>query len=396
MNNKVVTLKFLALCGLTFLALCNVAVFYDFHDYLLTLGFETKRAGLLVGLYSLSAMFLYATMSQRITVDNARRVMLSGIAMVAGCAISYPFVFEFWQLALVRIVNGAGGFLLMASCMVVLVSIIPAARSGHAFSMYSVALLAPYSIMPAVVELVQPWIHSPVMRYMATGCLLLPATCLLFYIRLEKAEKSIKSAPEKDRKGEGSEHQARKASLFRKPVLAILLVNCIYFMLFAAIFYLFKGFALERGVAHPGYFFTIQMGVMVAIRLFGGKIFDTFSKVLLVGAALLVTGAGFLLLYIMPSPAWLFPIAVVFGLGMGLCIPPLNSLMYLVTTPEFRGYNANMMMLSLHLGNFAGPVVGTFIIDIGGYNLFLLVATLLTVCGTLFFIAVKPERGARV
>jgi len=139
------------------------------------------------------------------------------------------------------------------------------------------------------------------------------------------------------------------------------------------------------------------MGVMVVIRLMGGQIFDRFSKVGLVTIALLLTGTGFWLLRLIIDTAWIFPIAVVFGLGMGLCVPPLNSLMYLVSSPQYRGYNANMMMLTVHFGTFTGPVMGSWIIDAAGYDLFLIIAALTTlICAGFFLIANPGENKSPV
>jgi predicted MFS family arabinose efflux permease len=389
MKHGVLNLKFISLCGLTFLTLCSVTVFFDFHGYLLSLGFETKTAGFLISLYSLSAMSLYASVSQRITLANAYRAMVTGAVLLAGCAIAYRFASEFWMLAGVRMVHGAGVFLIMASCMVVLVSIIPAEQSGYAFSLYSVALLAPYSLMPAVSELVRPWLDSPTMLYLVTGCLLLPVVGVFSLLRPQGSAQR-KSLEKTTSTTLGLKIRTR--NLLRRPVLAILLMNGVYFTLFSALFYFFEGFARERGLSNPGFFFTLQMGVMVAIRLFGGRIFDRLSKVEVVAASFLITGTGFVLLFWLPIATWAMPIAVVFGIGMGLCIPPLNSLMYLVSKAEFRGYNANMMMLGVHLGTFTGASVGSLLIDIGGYNLFLMVATSLTVCVAVFFLLVNPAK----
>jgi len=109
---------------------------------------------------------------------------------------------------------------------------------------------------------------------------------------------------------------------------------------------------------------------------------------------MLVTGAGFLMLYFLTAPEWIIPIAVVFGLGMGFCVPPLNSLMYLVSKPEYRGYNANMMMLAIHFGSFAGPVAGTWLIDSGGYPALLMGGGLTTCFGALLFLVANPTRHA--
>ena len=51
--------------------------------------------------------------------------MFAGILTVFGCGVAYLFAKSFLALVFVRIANGAGMFLVMASAMVILISIIP-------------------------------------------------------------------------------------------------------------------------------------------------------------------------------------------------------------------------------------------------------------------------------
>lgn len=389
-EEKLGTFEFLSLCFITFAAVCNVSVFFNFHLYLQGIGLSGKEAGFIIGLYSLSAMVLYVTASQCISLNNAIGCMTVGILLVVGCGVSYLFAEHFWSLVVVRILNGMGMFLVMASCMVMLVAIIPPRKTGLAFSLYSVALLLPYSIMPAVSEVVLPLIDSPTTMYMLTAGLLLPAIFMALRLRVRVRDRFVEQGGERSAMPGGN---AGRENLLRRPVLAILLVNGIYFIIFSSLFYLFEGFALAKGMKNPGFFFTTQMGVMIVIRLLGGRIFDTFSKVSLVSIALGITGAGFMLLRIMPDQTWLLPIAVLFGLGMGLCVPPLNALMYLNTSPRFRGYNANMMMLVLHVGSFSGSFFGAWIIAVGGYDHFLVLAAILAVTAGGFFYIINPTHA---
>ncbi len=388
-QTRLLSFEFLSLCMVTFLALCNVAVFYNFHLYLQALGLPGKEAGFIIGLYSLTAMALYLTACRRIRLGNAFACMLAGILLVAACGVAYLFCDRFWALALVRMANGTGMFLIMASCMVILVRIIPPEKTGLAFSLYSVAMLSPYSIMPAVSEGVLDWIGSPARLYMATALLLLPAAG--FVLALQRRSSGRFCAPDMDDAATAA-GAGERGNIFRKPLVVILLVNGAYFTLFSALFYLFEGLAVQRGFENPGFFFTTQMGVMVVIRLLGGRIFDTCSKVHLVAVAMLTTGGSFALLLLTADTRWIFPIAVLFGSGMGLAVPPLNALMYLVSEPRFRGYNANMMMLSIHFGTFLGPFAGSWLIDAGGYDLFLSCAILITACAAGLFLAANPAR----
>ncbi|MDJ0784235.1 MAG: MFS transporter [Desulfosarcinaceae bacterium] len=389
-KNTLYSQEFIWLCSVTFLAVCNVAVFYNLHLYLAGLGFHGRRAGFLIGLYSLSAMLLYLLASKSIRPANAVGCMAAGIFVVLACGFGYLAADQYWTLALVRLVNGIGIFLVMAACMVVLVATIPPERTGSAFSLYSVALLSPYALMPTMTEQILAPVMAPNQIYLATACCLVPILAALPRIgRHIGAHHRDAALPNRQDVEAGGRHR----NLLRKPVLSILVANTLYFIVFSGLFFLFKGLAVERGVSHPGRFFSIQMGIMIAIRLMGGRLFDRYSKVGLVTVAMLITAAGFLLLWGITDPVWTFALAVVFGIGMGLCVPPLNSLMYLVSAPHHRGYNANMMMLSIHLGTFAGPFLGAWIIGNSGYDRFLLMGAVVTLGGALFFALVNPARN---
>jgi len=256
-KENLLTFEFLALSFITFAAVCNVSVFYNFHLYLQGLGLSGKESGFIIGLYSLSAMVLYVTASQFIRLGNAIRCMLAGIVLVVGCGMAYLVAEQFWPLVIVRTVNGMGMFLVMASCMVMLVAVIPPQKSGLAFSLYSVALLLPYSIMPAVSEVLTPLMDKPTRIYMLTACLLLPAVLLVLSIRIRVRDRFLNQ--EKKFSGRVGKNVERK-NLLRRPVIAILLVNGIYFIIFSSLFYLFEGFAVVKGMKNPGFFFTTQMG----------------------------------------------------------------------------------------------------------------------------------------
>ncbi len=174
--------EFISLCTISFLALCNVAAFYNFHLYLQHIGILGKEAGFIIGIYSLTAMILLFA-SRHLRLKRSFSLMLAGIFIVAASGVAYLFADRFWLLVIVRIANGAGMFLIMGSCMVLLIAMIPSNKTGLAFSLYSVALLSPYSIMPAVSEMVLPLTGSPTKIYFATTALLLPAIGFLPIIR---------------------------------------------------------------------------------------------------------------------------------------------------------------------------------------------------------------------
>ena len=355
---------FLVLCTITFLALCNTAVFFNFFPYLLSLGFSTQETGILIGLYPLTSMVMYAGVSRFITPKNACVTMVIGLLITACCGIAYQFSTSILPLALIRIASGMGLFFTMASCMTLFVAVIPPLQAGLAFSLYSVAMLLPYSIMPAITELTQSWFTNPATMYMLTALLLVPTA---LFAAVQNAKICSHKSADKETAGESPVNSGYRHNLLRGQVAGILFINASYFFLFSSLFYFLKGYGMEQGIDNPGYFFTIQMGIMVTMRLFGRRVFDLYSKEHLILSALIITGIGYGILAVGVSGPLFFAIAVLFGIGMGLCIPPLNALMYLNSEPQFQGYNANMMMLAMHFGSFAGPFGGSWLIATGGY-----------------------------
>ncbi|WP_419778451.1 MFS transporter [Maridesulfovibrio sp.] len=374
-------LDFVTLCCVVFLAVCNISVYYSLNVYLQGLGFNKATSGLLISLYSLSGMFMYLAVSSRINAVNAYRFMFTGMLLVGICGCGYVYINEFWPLLLLRIGQGVGIFMVLAPCVAILVSMTSAENAGSAFSLYSTALLLPYAVMPHVSEQFGPLVAGPEWIYVGTAGLTPLAFLLTVFLKFRTSKI--------EQRGNGQQEPVSMrdsyANLFRLKILSVLAVNGVYFMIFAGLFFLFQDFALSRGVVKAGYFFSLQMGVMIAIRLFGGAVFDRFSKRGLIVTAFIFTAAGFVLLNDLHDESMLLPIAVVFGTGMGLSAPALNSLMFVVSEPHFRSFNVNMMMFTVHLGSFLGPLLGGIAVDSIGYGGFLWIAASGTACTALIF-----------
>ncbi len=314
-------------------------------------------------------------------MGNAYRFMFSGMLLVLLGGCSYLFVDDFWVLSLLRIGQGVGMFMTLAPCVALLVSMICSENAGSAFSLYSTALLLPYSLLPDITERISPYVGNPTWIYAGTAGLIPISFCLALFLR----SRTLKMAVRKKEGAESITSRESYANLARMPILTVLAANGVYFMLFTGLFFLFQDFAHSRGIGKAGYFFSVQMGVMIAIRLFGGAVFDRFSKRVLIFGAFIITATGFMLLTGLEDETMLVPIAIVFGIGMGLSAPALNSLMFTVSEPRYRGFNVNMMMFTVHLGSFLGPLLGGVLVDFMGYDGFVRIAAAGTAGAALLF-----------
>jgi len=367
---KLLSFEFIGLCLVTFLSCCNITVFYNLFNYLESLGIPPEWRGLVIGIYPLTAMLLYLVASPFMNTDNAPRTMLLGIAILIASGLCYFYVHSFWGLIALRMFNGAGQFCLSAGAMALFVAVIPPEKSGQAFGLYSVAILAAYGGGPAIMDSLAAFIPTPPHGYAAATLSLLPAVWIILQIR-RRRNMRLQAASQTAHLPAWTDVRDNLSQL---PVALLLLLNMSYFANWSSLFFLFKGFAQQQGLANVGAFFTVQMGLMIVIRLLAGRLFDRVNKVGLVGASFIIVAAGHLAMDHLPG-VWGVPlVGAIFGLGMGMGYPAINGLMFEVSAAHFRSLNANLMLFAVQAGFFIGPVIGGALVANHGYHGYFLVS----------------------
>jgi len=181
-RSTLLTMEFVSICLLVFLTYCNLTVFYNLYLYLEQIGIAANWRGFLIGSSALATIifFLFATPYMR--ADNAARWASVGLLMLIGCGFSYLHARSVPSLLAVRLAHGAAVYLLSASSMTLLTENIPTERSGQAFSLYSIALLLPYSIVPAAFDAISPHMASLAVGYRDMSLFLVPALGMVFLI----------------------------------------------------------------------------------------------------------------------------------------------------------------------------------------------------------------------
>jgi MFS family permease len=360
-RGPLLSFEFLGVCLVAFLAVCNVTVFYDLFGYLATLGVAGELRGVLVGAYSLTAMVLYVVGSPFLGVRRAPGAMLAGIAILAATGWSYLLVTSFWGLLAIRLLNGAGYFLLGAGATALLVTFIPPGRSGQAFGIYSVAILVSYGLVPAVMDALAPHLPSAAHGYAAATVSLAPAAFVVTRLRRRLPPAALASAH-----AASVPWGAVRTNLASPSIPILILLSLVYFANWNALFYLFKGYALERGAGNVGAFFVVLTGLMIAIRVIAGRLFDRVNKVPLVAASFAMIAIAHVVLA--KSTARALPLSgALFGLGLGAGYPAINGLMFERSAPALRPLNANLLLASVQGGALLGPAAGGALVARHGY-----------------------------
>ncbi|MBQ9405421.1 MAG: MFS transporter [Desulfovibrio sp.] len=360
---------------------CNsfVAVFYCLEQWLESLAVDSNWRGIL-----LSAMFLMVLLFRPLTsVFFLRRSKLWALTLsiiVSGAVmLAYPFTVGKHLIGLVLLLRLTQGIALAVfSCctVAVLVSCIPKGQSARGFAIFSLTLLLPYSVIPAIGEYILPLLGGEPYLFAATSLLALPSLIMLIPLAPRLRNPELASVEHGGVTGIVLWKQIRHSGLL------FIYLACFTFsvMTVQAIFFM-KGLCSLTG-AHPAWFFTLYTLTIIAVRLTCSRKLDQLPRyrTTLLCSALLVG----CMLGLAWAPVWTFiPITMLYGLGLGLLYPLLAAMVYDRSTVDTRSLNSNIMMTAFDASGMLAPIIGGLIIHMGfGYRgVFTGTAVSIAICG---------------
>lgn len=351
------------------------AVFFVFAGYLQQLGIPPAVAGFILSADALAALIVLPLITPLLHPGTARRWLVGGSVILAAALFMMGHVSSVPLLTAARLLQGTGFSCVVAALITITVQFIPQEMSGSAFGYISLVRLLPYAFIPLIFGIFS--ITSATFKSVlnvATLTALLP----IFMLMLPAAPHSL---DEQNSRSPGLAGLA--ASVRSAPVIVVLLSSLLFYCGHSAIFYYLKQFCLAAKV-DANAFFTIATVMIIVVRLFGGRLFDSRHKELLCAAGLFIAAACYVLLPLTSDRHMFFVLAGISGLGWGIAMPLQAAAMFDISTPATRAMNQNLLMLVMQGGFFIGPFLGGQLISNFGYGiLFFCLAGMALVAGFL-------------
>lgn len=365
--------EFIALNGIAFFTYCNLAIFFEFHDYLSTLPIPSIWIGFLIAAFSLTALTVRPLVSPFVTVQNSRKWMFTGCCFLIASLTLYNFATGFWSMTITRMIHGAAYVVMRTSATTKLVSVIPKDRSAQAFGLLSVISLLPFALIPPLLK--------PLTGYFEgfDGVINISAALMLINLPLIALLKASWSA---DPHGESALSISEiGVNLRDQRIWSLLAINLIVWTSFTTIFFYLKGFGEKVGISNPGYFFLVSTFTEMAVRVFAGHLFDKISKKISLLVSLILLIFGYMLIGIVTTPIGFYSLGLVLGLGWGVILPVINGFLFDVSAPKFKGLNANLATEMFQAGFTLGPFLGGLVLYSYGYLPLFVLSGLLLLTG---------------
>jgi hypothetical protein len=383
-QKPLVTYDFCALCAVSLLCFCNLAIFYGFYNYLVYLNIPHTWRGPLLALEPMTALALRPYLATRLTLGNSIPAMRLGVGLAVLALASYPFATSVPAIALVRVVHGAGYVILASGLMTAFTHFLNPSRVAQGYGILSLTTLLPSAIMPPFVEAVTPLLPGPGWAYAMAAPLMLPVLLLLAPMGAKARAMAAALPPEHS----AQPGWGRLLSGLRLPGVLGLVVGQFFLVAGHTIVYFFmKSWGLDLGAANPGLFFTCVNLATIAVRVLGMGKLDRLNPGKATGLALLFLAVLTPCFALAPAfgsggEAALLGMGVLYGLALGLGMPLLNAAMFRVSTPGLRAGNMNLLLLALDAGFILGPIIGGWGLAAG-----LGLQSLFVICGGLMLAA---------
>lgn len=310
---KIWTRDFVLVC------LANFFIFLGFQMTLPTLplfvkelGGSDQLIGMIVGVFTFSALLLRPYAGQALETKGRRFVYMFGLAVFVFSVGAMGFITSIFFLVAIRVVQGVGWGFSTTATGTIATDLIPPKRRGEGMGYFGLSGNIALAIGPGL-GLALVGKISFTSLFLICGALGLAAFLLSSTIRYKKVETS----PDKT--------TTVKFDIFEKTALEPSLLLFFITVTFGGIATFLPVYAIEKSVAGIESYFLVYALFLMISRTFAGQIYDNkgHAYVFPPGAILIII-AMFLLAWL-PNTTVLLIAAALYGLGFGSIQPALQA-----------------------------------------------------------------------
>lgn len=362
------------------IVMSNFFVFLGFQMTLPTiplfveeLGGNDQMIGIVVGIFTFSALLLRPYAGHALESRGRRFVYLTGLGIFVLSVGSFGFVKSLLFLFIMRIIQGLGwGFSTTASGTIA-TDLIPAKRRGEGMGYYGLSGNLALAFGPTL-GLTLAGVLSFTQLFLICAFLGLVALLLSSTIRYKQVEPQNASQ--------------NKWDFYEKSALPPSLLIFFITVTFGGIASFLPIYSAQKGIAGIHWYFLLYATALMLSRTFAGKIYDQkgHQAVFIPGASLIIV--SMCLLAWLPNSLTLFTAAVLYGLGFGTVQPALQA-WSVKGSPSNRRGMANATFYSFFdLGIGIGAILFGQIAHLFGYSSIYVISAISVLLSILLYVLI--------
>lgn len=346
--------------------------------YVKHFGADNTVAGLVTGLFSLSALICRPIFGNLLDRKGRKLILLFGIAIYSIIVFSYNWAASVIVLLSLRFLQGIGMSGYTTASGTVAADLIPAKRLVEGFSYYGMIQPVATAIGPMLGLTLVAGSSYPLLFDLSflLGIAGLAAVFFINYERDDTQQVYIKKE---------SANGRRENAIIERTAIPV--ASMMFFISFTTgtVMTFLPVYALACGIKSIGIYFTINAAAVFLSRTFTTGLSEKFGlpRVLTAGIALLAS--SMVLLSFSDSLRYFLIAAVLNGFGNGILNPVLNSLLIRFCPKERRGAANGTYFSAIDIGIGAGAVIGGSVSQTVGYAFLYLISALSAVFAFMVF-----------
>jgi len=373
-----------ALLGFFFLFM-SITLFFIFPLFFETLGASKGRIGWIMGIHSLSAIFIRPAFGRLIDVRGRKKASLAGIAFLILVLPFFHFISDAGFLPLLlRALTGLGWGMSMTATMTICSDLVPVNRLAQSMGIIGVAGLISVAIGPLVAEEIVSLFgfgglfnSSLLFLVISFGCILVTKET----IKLNE-DRADTSAP-------------FKWSLGLFPLLMVASLPVAHGAVRGAVVNFIALFGKSIPFERIGPFFVAFSAAAIATRFFLGSLSDKHGRKRVLFPAVCLISLNLVIISQVRS-FWIFVITgFIGGFGQGLIFPALSTYVIDILGRRNKGLAISLYQTFFDAGMGVGSALFGYISDLAGYRKMYFIAALVFLFFGAVFTWKAPNPGEK-
>ncbi len=377
------------------LILANVLSAFGFNmmstllsKYLVNLGVPLAVAGVIVGMFSITALFIRPASGVIADRFNKKNILMLANIMIGIAVLGYTLSNIVWVIAVFRVLHGIAFGVSGTTAIALASENIPKERTGEGLGYVALGQIVSVAVAPGLgIMLAERFGYNA--TFVCSFVFSIAAALMLFlFFKVDNPIKKIEVA--ENRKFNIRNLIAKEAILFAIISGAMSLNNGIvngYILLFAE----------KQGLTNISIYFIVTAATMLAIRPMAGKLMDKYGVAVVVIPAF-AFGVVAMFLHGLSTTIWMLGLAAVFKAIAAASIQTSLLAESLKRAGRGRsGIATSTFYIGADIGQGVGPMIGGAIAAMYGYKMMFYFCGVITlIAGLIFVISSVIEKKKKI
>lgn len=347
------------------ITLANLFIFLGFQMlmpvlpvYAKVLGGSEAAAGLVVGIFTVSAVLIRPFAGRALDMYGRRSIYLLGLLIFLGSVVAYIFVPTVAALLLFRLIHGCAWGAASTGANTIASDIIPKDRLGEGIGYFGLTSTLAMAVAPALGLAIVARAGYAAM-FIASAAAVVLAAALAFGLSLHQTPP-----------------RAVPGALWEQAAVRPAMVMFCVTMTYGAVVAFIALYATHLGIGNIGPFFTVYAAALMLSRPLFGRLADRrgFDVAILPGLA--CVAATMLTLAAARTLPLFLTAGFIYGIGFGAVQPSLQAMALRYTAATRRGAANATFYTGFDLGIGAGSMLWGAVAQQVGYSAMYLAATI--------------------